>query len=126
MEGRTGLTTSLRVDAIDDQTWPVEVKEALYGIAKEALNNVLKHAGASRVSVHLWQTGAKVELEITDDGVGFEPTSASKGEGFGLRGMRERAAGVNALLTISSRPGRGTRVKAAVSLVNWKRVSKRR
>jgi signal transduction histidine kinase len=126
VEGRAGLTTNLRVDAFDDHSWPTEVAEALYGIAKEALNNVLKHAGASRVSVHLRQTGVKLELEITDDGVGFEPASASRGEGFGLQGMRERAAGINALLTISSRRGRGTKVKAGVSLANWKRLARKR
>lgn len=118
VEGRAGLTTELTVDGIEDTTLPPSIAEALYGIAKEALNNVLKHAGASQVSIHLRPLGSSVELEITDDGIGFEPASATGRGGLGLQGMRERAAGIDALLTVSSRPGRGTKVKARVSHTN--------
>lgn len=118
VEGRTGLTTDLTTKGLDQASLPGEVAEALYGIAKEALNNVLKHAGATRVCVVLRQTPSQMEMEISDNGSGFEPQSAGRQGGFGIQGMRERAASIDALLTLSSRPGRGTKVKARVSLAD--------
>ena len=63
-----------------------EIEGALYRIAQEALNNVLKHAQASRVVVSLVQERERVTLEIADDGLGFDPVEASRGGGLGLQG----------------------------------------
>ena len=94
-----------------------DVQIALYRIAQEALNNVVKHAQASRVDVRLRSIpspaptgrGRVLELCISDDGLGFEPGSVSP-ERLGLGIMRERAAAIGAGLEIDSQVGRGTRL----------------
>lgn len=109
VEGRAGLRTEFATDP--DLTIPLRIAETLYWIAREALNNVLKHAAASRVRVRLTQQESCVVLEMTDDGSGLEETKVITGDGMGLRGMKERGAAVNAVVEISSRVGRGTTVK---------------
>ena len=86
---------------------PIEVKQALHQIAREALWNTVKHARARRVDVRLEPDGHSVVLEIADDGVGFDPGGSFPGH-LGLRSMHERASGVGGSLEIVS--GRGTRV----------------
>ena len=102
---------------------PADLHVALYRIAQEALNNVVKHAKASQVAVSLRCTprtpssssregegaGVKVELCIRDDGRGFDPNDVSP-EHMGLGIMRERAEAVGAQLGIGSQTGRGTQV----------------
>ncbi|HXT28423.1 MAG TPA: chemotaxis protein CheB [Vicinamibacterales bacterium] len=82
-----------------------------YRVAQEALNNVSKHARASRVDVVLAAADNQVVLVVEDDGIGFETTAEElNGRGFGMAGMRERAALVGATLQIESAPGKGTSV----------------
>lgn len=107
VERRSGIACRLDLAAAD--CLPPHLETGLYRIAQEALNNVLKHARASRVSLSLQQNGAGVRLEVCDDGAGFDP-SASEGRGFGLRNMRERALKLGGALTLDSAPGQGTRV----------------
>jgi len=85
-----------------------EVETHLYRVAQEALNNVFKHAGATRASVLLERRREEVVLVIEDDGRGFDPTARISG--FGLVGIRERAAIVGGSLQVESTPGRGTTV----------------
>jgi signal transduction histidine kinase len=80
-------------------------KEALYRIAQESLQNVVKHASARVVRVHLVAEGDKVELVIDDDGIGFDTGVDHPGH-LGLRGMKHRAAAQNLELTVHS-PTRG-------------------
>ena len=88
-----------------------EGEVAFYRIAQEALNNVVKHAHASRVDVLLDAHDGSVVLVVEDDGVGFDPDDALQSDrGLGLLGMRERAALVGASLDIESTPGEGTSV----------------
>jgi signal transduction histidine kinase len=87
---------------------PLPVKEALYRIAQEALNNTVKHAHATRLTLKLSQQPDGITLEIADDGIGFDPSSHFPGH-LGLRSMRERAAREGAVLQVESAPGRGTR-----------------
>jgi signal transduction histidine kinase len=79
--------------------------------AQEGLANVRKHAEAGRVAVALDYGTTAVRLEVRDDGRGFDPATAS---GFGLRGMRERAAQVEGTLRVVSRPGAGTSIMLEV------------
>jgi signal transduction histidine kinase len=111
VEARAGLTTELRGEAVE--RLPSETEQELYRMAQEALNNVLKHAQASQVSVQLDVSQDRAVLEVVDDGVGFEPALCSK-HGFGLPGMRERAARVGGTLQVESAPGAGTRVRVEV------------
>jgi len=85
---------------------------ALFRIAQEALNNAVKHAGASELRLDLHPQPGCVQLTIADDGRGFDPGrhSASNGGGLGMTTMRERAETVGAQLDIESASGRGTRV----------------
>jgi signal transduction histidine kinase len=85
------------------------VQVALYRLCQEGLNNIAKHAGASRVDIQLqYETGA-VELRIRDDGRGFDPEQTPPGH-YGLSMMRERATAVGATLSITSQPGHGTEI----------------
>ena len=86
------------------------VEDEVLRIAQEALTNTTRHAQATQASIDLRYHSARLTLTITDDGRGFESTDSSlpaKGH-FGLQGMRERAAQINAQLTIESAPGKGT------------------
>jgi signal transduction histidine kinase len=79
--------------------------------AQEGLANVRKHAKAGSVAVTLDYGATAVRLEVRDDGTGFDPETAS---GFGLRGMRERAAQVDGTLDVRSTPGAGTSITVEV------------
>ena len=109
VESRAGLETELHLAG--EHSLDSQAEEALFRIAQEALNNVLKHAQARRVAVSLRQAEGAVTLEITDDGTGFDPTGARRSGGLGLRGMEERAAEIGARLEIESAAGSGTTVR---------------
>jgi signal transduction histidine kinase len=87
---------------------------ALYRVAQEALNNALRHSGASQICVTLAARQRRVILEVTDHGRGFAAEAPSGG--LGLASMRERAAAAGGTLTIVSAPGEGTLVRLAVPL----------
>lgn len=115
VEGRVpGLSTVVEVR--EDIPLPSPVEEALYGVAREALNNALKHASARQVRLSLRREDAAVALEIEDDGDGFDPATAAHGGGFGLRGMTERVARVRGILSVRSTPGQGTVVRVEAPL----------
>lgn len=93
--------------------FPPETTLNLLRIGQEAVTNALRHSEASRISVDLdYDNG--VHLRVTDNGIGFK--IAEKGrDGYGLRGMRERAAAIKAELTIQSESGSGTSVKVSLN-----------
>jgi PAS domain S-box-containing protein len=90
---------------------PVEVKVGLYRIAQEALNNVAKHAGATEAKVKLLRSHGRVTLTVSDDGKGFN-TRGVPPNSLGLNIMRERAREIGASLSVRSRVGEGTIIKA--------------
>jgi two-component system, NarL family, sensor kinase len=91
------------------------VEAALYRIAQEALTNVARHAGARRVTIRLVATPGQVRLVVQDDGRGFD-VSRIPGDRHGLVGMRERVELLGGGLEVTSGPGKGTLVEAAVPL----------
>ncbi|MFL5581984.1 MAG: PAS domain S-box protein [Gemmatimonadaceae bacterium] len=103
-----------------DASLAPEAEAALYRIAQEALTNVAKHAGASRVSVTLSRADGHVRLVVEDDGHGFDVAAALARAGsqrrLGLAGMRERAALAGGALDVESSPGSGTTVVAGVPI----------
>lgn len=106
----------VRVDRALSATLPPlspEEELVLYRIAQEALTNAVRHSGAARIVVELRPTAAAVELEVRDDGSGFD--SAAILEGAGLRGMRERAVLVGATVNVLSRAGEGTTVRVRLA-----------
>jgi signal transduction histidine kinase len=85
--------------------------EALLRIATEAVQNAVRHGGASRIEASL--DAGPLALTVTDDGRGFETSAPGRAGGFGLTSMRERAEGVGAVLTVDSEPGKGTTVRVS-------------
>jgi PAS domain S-box-containing protein len=104
---RDQLTVS--VTATSAVTLPVELREHLYQIAREATNNSIKHANASRISVTLSVSPTEIELIVEDDGTGFEPTG--RNAGLGLDSLRLRAAALNGRLRIARTGARGMIVR---------------
>jgi signal transduction histidine kinase len=106
----------IEFDAIDEPECRLDVKEALYRIAQEALHNVVKHADARHVQVRLEGAGeGSLILTVQDDGRGFDPAGSFPGH-IGLHSMQERAERVGGSVTLESRPGAGTRVLVRVPL----------
>ena len=85
------------------------VEGNIFRIVQEALTNVRQHSGAEKAKIDLSQHGDRVQLEIRDWGVGFDPATIQENR-FGLRGIRDRADALNGQATIDSAPGDGTRV----------------
>jgi two-component system, NarL family, sensor histidine kinase NreB len=95
-----------------------EAEVMFYRITQEAANNVVKHAHATRMDVVLDMRQGTMTLVIADDGVGFDASDRRvTDEGYGLLGMRERAALVGATLEIESSHGRGTTIYVRVPAV---------
>lgn len=91
-----------------------ELEAVVYRLAQEALNNIVKHAEAGAATLQVTERGGRLNVLISDDGKGFDPTEEY--DGFGVVGMRERIELVGGELEIESRPGSGTRVMASVPL----------
>jgi GAF domain-containing protein/HAMP domain-containing protein/anti-sigma regulatory factor (Ser/Thr protein kinase) len=116
--GRSGVAIKVVIEG-DERELPPDVHVALYRIAQEALNNVVKHARAADVQVRLGCTapvegvdaerGIVVELAVMDNGCGFDPGQVSP-DRLGLGIIRERAEAIGATLRIESEPGMGTEV----------------
>jgi signal transduction histidine kinase len=99
----------------DEPDVPLPTKEALYRIAQEAFHNAVKHGRPSRLDVRLAREPDSLRLEISDNGVGFDPTAAYPGH-LGLRSMRERAMRVGGTLDITSIPLNGTQILVWIPL----------
>ncbi len=114
-----GVSVSFDVqeEPLDADTEPLSAAEetALARIAREALNNVVKHAGTSQATI-LLRLGGRPRLEIRDQGRGFDPQNAVDGTGMGLASMSERAAEIGWVFEMESAPGQGTRVVVQRSL----------
>jgi len=92
-----------------------EAAVALFRIAQEALNNVLKHAQAKHVRIDVSATDEELVLDVHDDGRGFDPRAARRGR-WGMTTMRERAEAAGGQLHVDATPGQGTRIHARVPL----------
>jgi signal transduction histidine kinase len=107
-------TVSVRVEGPAEPLPLTRATESqLFGIAREALANSLKHAEPTEADVRVRATSTNVVLEIVDDGRGFDPEASHNGH-FGLESMRSRADEIGADLHIISAPGRGTVVRVEV------------
>jgi signal transduction histidine kinase len=104
---------SITVEATDEPEAVPAIKEVLYRVGQQALNNVAKHAGARAVVITLEASAGELVLRVRDDGRGFDAGKSFPGH-LGLRSMRERAASVGGVLLISSAPGQGTEVTIRV------------
>ena len=126
VEGRANVKARLVTKELGPLSMLVE--EGLYRIAQEGLNNALKHAAATSVTVYLHlkdeadelhpadKHQPAIELEIVDDGVGFDLKAVHDMGGMGLTTMQERAERLGGSLTIHSSVGEGTRIQVRVNL----------
>lgn len=115
VEGRAGVRHKLIVE--DEIRLSPALENAVYQIAQEALNNALKHAIASEVTVHLSIVdGQQVVLLVEDNGRGFDTGTATESGGMGLTNMQERTEMFDGQLTIQSVPSQGTTVKACLKI----------
>lgn len=124
--GRAGLAEALRSFAADaerdssarvsvdvaDVRLPPAIQLLVYQIAREAGLNALKHARPKHVSIDLYEEGDGVELQVHDDGRGFDPAIKPREGHIGLTMMRERARLAGGTLSLETAPGRGTTVTA--------------
>ena len=110
VERRVGLQLAVHLD--DLPPLPPKFEVELYHIIVEALNNVIKHAAASRLRVDLAARDGQLHLRIEDDGSGFDP--AQRRGGLGLQNMRERIARLRGEISITSAPDCGTRLEAMI------------
>jgi signal transduction histidine kinase len=102
-------------ESSEDGRLSPELESTIYRLAQEALTNVVKHARAERAEIRVISRGHQIEIEVSDDGIGFDPEL--KPPGFGLTGMRERLDLVGGRLEVESAVGHGTTVRAAVPVL---------
>ncbi|MDD5703320.1 MAG: ATP-binding protein, partial [Dehalococcoidales bacterium] len=108
-----GLCVKFKFEGVEPDL-SEEIKLGLFRITQEAVNNIRKHAKASRAIIKLNVKKTRLEMSVSDNGTGFdlkaaEEQASSRGS-LGMMSMRERANLINADLKLESRPGKGTRV----------------
>ena len=113
VEARSGLQSTFYIEG-EEIRLPLFIEEALYRIAQEALNNAVKHARAQQVTVCLRFGDHHFGLEVSDDGIGFDPSRARSSGGLGLRGIEERVQRIGGQLVMDSTPDKGTVLKVEV------------
>ena len=97
------------VNVRGERETPLEIEQALFRVAQEALANVARHSGAGRVEIDLIYDANRLTLRVFDDGRGFDLKGRSY-EGFGLQSMSERLEKLGGSVEVESAPGDGTRV----------------
>lgn len=115
---RTGIAVRVKCAQAATRLTPA-LESLLFRIFQESLTNSLKHAQAKAINVDIEFAARNVVLTIADDGIGFDPErvgSGSGGVGMGLLNMREMAEFAGGQLSVSARPGAGTRVEARISV----------
>jgi two-component system, NarL family, sensor histidine kinase UhpB len=116
---RSGIQCEFDVDP-QIEAVPTDAGVALYRIAQEALANAVRHARCNKIRVELLQRPESVELRVTDDGIGIDPSRLSDSSSFGLVGMRERAELVGGHVTIRTNSDDGTCIRATIPQVRYK------
>jgi signal transduction histidine kinase len=111
LTSRAGSSARFLVDV--DVTVPPHTRETLLRIVREAVTNAHRHGQAKVITVEL-SNGDGLHLRVADDGQGFDPTAVDDTRGFGLSTMRARARGLGGVLSVESRPARGTTVEVVL------------
>jgi signal transduction histidine kinase len=112
---RAGSTRPLTIDATGVGRHPPEVESAVYYCCMEAVQNAIKHGGrAVRISITLDEDIDELRFSVSDDGPGFQSSSA--GRGMGLQNMRDRLSALDGRLAIATGAGRGTTVSGSIPL----------
>ena len=120
-ERATRLPVPVKVHANeleDGARLPAELEGAAYFFISEALANAFKHGAPSRVDVRFHSAAGRLEVEVEDDGMGFDPAAVRLS---GLRGLEDRIDAVGGHIEVASRPGHGTKVRALLPLGEFTR-----
>lgn len=112
VEARAGMETSIKLNLTRRLNSNLEL--GLYSIAREAMNNILKHSRATKVEIALNEEEKKVILEIRDNGIGLDASAENFNSGLGIKGMQERANQIGASLKLERMPEGGTLLKVEV------------
>jgi len=110
-----GVQIDFHPEAIP-KSLPREIALCLFRVLQEALQNATKHSGSRHFEVFLRGVANEIQLSVRDSGVGFDPQKLLQRHGLGLTSMNERLRLVHGELSIDSRPGRGTLIRATVPL----------
>ncbi|MBX3061389.1 MAG: GAF domain-containing protein [Anaerolineae bacterium] len=111
LQARHGI--DVRMELCAEPSLAVESKESVYRIAREALHNVIKHASATQITLRLSCTESSLQLDVVDNGMGFDPKQDFPGH-LGLQSMRERVAQFGGHLDINSTVGKGTQLSVVL------------
>ena len=116
---RFGVDIDVHVDIGGEETdepsrLPPDLEATIYRLVQEAANNAIKHGNPKRISVTVSRRDQCIEINVTDDGIGFDPENAERS--FGLVGMQERVSLAGGSLHIESKPGKGTEVQSVLPL----------
>jgi two-component system sensor histidine kinase UhpB len=109
---RTNMPVQVDDSSLHNVRLPAQVEIVLFRIAQEALDNIVRHTQASLAQIELKDEAGFILMSVTDNGAGFDPQAVSIGleNHWGLAMMRERAREIDALFSIESAPGAGTKV----------------
>ena len=113
----TGIAVDAQITILGPERFSFIIETTIYRVVQEALTNVAKHAGATRVALIAERRANELRVIIEDDGRGFDVGSINDARRLGLRGMRERAVLVGGALQIESTPGSGTTIFLTVPLM---------
>jgi len=113
---RSAIEVDLDIPADEDCNLPSTISTSLFRIVQEALTNIVKHAQATHAWIRLWRVDGFVNLEIEDNGVGFDPQGqfSQGGSAWGLLGMEERTTLLGGNFRLESVPGDGSRISVQV------------
>jgi signal transduction histidine kinase len=111
---RDGMSVTITVKG--EEQGSAEAKETVFRTAREALNNIARHAGVKESFLDLSFGSEEIALLVRDSGKGFDPAGARRPESFGLVSMRERLEALGGTLAVRSAPGAGTEIEARIPL----------
>ncbi len=112
VEKRAGVNAQLQLNGTVQV--PASLEYELYRVAQEALNNSLKHSAATSVMVRVTAGDQHIQIEIEDNGRGFDTEAVGTSGGMGLTTMRERVENLGGRFNVNSQPGAGTKVRIKV------------
>ncbi|WP_036147955.1 sensor histidine kinase [Lysobacter antibioticus] len=110
----SGMDVAIEIEALP--ALDGDLQTLLFRVAQEAINNAAKHAQARSVLLRLVARGGLLQLQVVDDGCGYDPDAVAASGGCGLGGMRERLRLYDGKLEIHSVPGEGTRLRTVLPL----------
>jgi PAS domain S-box-containing protein len=125
-EAKTGIEVDFQHENLE-QRFNTDLETAAFRIVQEALTNVARYSESVTVNVRMIVRDSMMQIEVRDEGRGFDPAALGRNQSLGIEGMRERAYVLGGLLDIQSEPGKGTRVQASLPISGYieRRINER-